>query len=504
MADDVATLNSLVGEIVDLRSAASLLDWDAAVCMPPGGVGVYGNNSATIRRLAHDRFTSTQLGECLERALRQIESLPPDAELSRLVKVTARDYDRAVRVPAEYIAEQAMATSTAYQAWKEARERSDFAIFLPHLEKIIALKQQYVGFFQPLDHPYDAVLEDYEPGFRTSDIETMFGALRERQVDLARTIQNHPRSEDAFLRASYDEQVMVNFAREVISTFGFDWSRGRQDKSAHPFATPIGTDDVRITTRFDERNPFETLFSTMHEAGHALYEQGVAPVWERTVVRGGASLGVHESQSRLWENLIGRSLPFWEHFFPLLRRRFPSQLQGVSLEAFYHAINRVKSSFIRVEADEVTYNLHVMPRVEIEIALLTKAIAAKDAPDFWNAKMKEYLGIVPDSPTHGILQDMHWSIGLFGYFATYTVGNLISVQLWEKFTAERPDSSEMIRRGEFAPIREWLRTVLHRHGRSYQPRELVENITGSAISTKPYLDYLSIKYGALCGLPAGG
>jgi carboxypeptidase Taq len=232
----------------------------------------------------------------------------------------------------------------------------------------------------------------------------------------------------------------------------------------------------------------------MHEAGHALYEQGVNPDWERTLARGGASLGVHESQSRLWENLIGRSLPFWEHFFPGLQQRFPSQLGDVSLDRFYRGINKVEPSLIRVEADEVTYNLHVMLRVEIEIALLTGTIVPKDAPAFWTEKMEEYLGVVPDTTGNGILQDMHWSIGLFGYFATYTHGNLVSVQLWDRFKADEPDWSGQLRRGEFAPLREWLRTSLHQHGRSYQPRELVERITGSPISTAPYLQYLESKY----------
>ena len=261
------------------------------------------------------------------------------------------------------------------------------------------------------------------------------------------------------IRDSYGETEMLGFATEVISTFGFDWTRGRQDKSAHPFAIPIGSDDVRITTRYDERRPFETLFSTMHEAGHALYEQGVNPSWSRTLVRGGASLGVHESQSRLWENLIGRSLPFWEHFFPLLELRFASQLGGISVEAFYRGMNQVQPSLIRVEADEVTYNLHVMVRVEIEIALLTGAVSANDAPAFWNEKMKEYLGVEPVAPADGILQDMHWSLGLFGYFATYTFGNVISVQLWEKFKSGEPRWAEQIRRGDFTPLREWLRFV---------------------------------------------
>ena len=496
----VARLNALVSDVVDLRHAASLIGWDERVCMPSGGVAVHGDMAATIQRIAHEKFTSDELGRALEDAAREVQSLPPESEPSRLVKVTARDYDRATRVPSDYVEEQARVASAAHQAWKEARQQSRYALFQPHLEKVVRLGQQYAGFFQPVAHPYDALVDPYEPGILTSEIQAIFDVLRPRQVELVREIQQHPADEPAFMRASYDESTMLAFSSEVISAFGFDWKRGRQDKSTHPFATPIGSDDVRITTRFDPRNPFEMLFATMHEAGHALYEQGIGTAWTRTLARGGASLGVHESQSRLWENVIGRSRPFWVHFFPILQQRFPAQLGGVTLDAFHRGINRVKRSLIRVEADEVTYNLHVMLRVEIEIALLTGALSTHDAPEFWNAKMKEYLGVEPDTDANGILQDMHWSIGLFGYFATYTLGNLISVQLWEKYKDDDPQWKERLHRGEFGPLREWLRECVHQHGRSYQPRDLVARVTGQPVSTAPYLDYLRAKYGALYGL----
>ena len=496
----LATLNALVGEIVDLRNAASLIGWDERVSMPPGGVAAHGGMAATIQRIAHEKFTSARLGSALQDAAREVASLPPDAEAARLVKATARDYDRAVRVPSDFVAEQAHVASAAHQAWKEARAQSSYALFQPHLEKVVRLGQQYAGFFQPLAHPYDALIDPYEPGILTSEIQDIFDVLRPRQVELVRAIQERPLESAPFLKATYDEGEMAAFSTEVITAFGFDWNRGRQDKSTHPFAAPIGSDDVRMTTRFDGRKPFEMLFAAMHETGHALYEQGVSPSWARTLACGGASLGVHESQSRLWENVVGRSRPFWQHFFPRLQQRFASQLGGLTLDQFHRGINQVTPSLIRVEADEVTYNLHVMLRVEIEIALLTGAISTADAPAYWNAKIQEYLGIVPDSDANGILQDMHWSIGLFGYFATYTLGNLISVQLWEKYTEDDPRWASRIQSGEFATLREWLRSVLHQHGRSYQPRELVERITGRPISTAPYLAYLESKYGELYGL----
>jgi carboxypeptidase Taq len=496
----VARLNALVGEIVDLRHAASLIGWDERVLMPPGGVAVHGGMAATIQRIAHEKFTSAQLGSALQDAAREVESLSPDSEAARLVRVTARDYGRAVRVPSEFVAEQAHVASAAHQAWKDARAQSNYALFQPHLEKVVRLGRQYAGFFQPVAHPYDALIDPYEPGTLTSEIQEIFDVLRPRQVALVRALQERPVEPAPFLEATYDEREMLAFSTEVITAFGFDWTRGRHDTSTHPFAAPIGADDVRITTRFDPRNPFEMPFAAMHEAGHALYEQGISPSWARTLVSGGASLGMHESQSRMWENVIGRSRPFWQHFFPLLRRRFPAQLGGLSLDEFHRGINHVKQSLIRVEADEVTYNLHVMLRVEIEIALLTGVISTREAPAYWNAKMHDYLGIVPDDDANGILQDMHWSIGLFGYFATYTLGNLISVQLWEKYKEDDPEWGARIARGEFGALREWLRVALHQHGRSYQPRDLVMRITGRPVSTAPYLGYLESKYGELYGL----
>lgn len=496
----ITRLNALVGEVVDLRHAATLIGWDERVLMPPGGVTVHAEMAATIQRIAHEKFTSPDLGRALEDAAKDVEALPADSPVKRLVGTTARDYARAARVPSAWVEKHAHVASAAHQAWKDARESSNYAIFRPHLEQVVALEQEYATFFAPLAHPYDALVDPYEPGMLTSEIQDIFRVLRPRQIELVRAIQEQPAADAPFLTAEYDDKEMLAFSTEVITAFGFDWTRGRQDRSTHPFATPLGTDDVRITTRFDTRHPFEMPFAAMHEAGHALYEQGIAPSWHRTLARGGASLGVHESQSRLWENVIGRSRPFWEHFYSRLQARFPSQLGAVSLDTFHRGINQVKRSLIRVEADEVTYNLHVMLRVEIEMALLTGAISTHDAPEYWNAQMQEYLGIAPDTDANGILQDMHWSIGLFGYFATYTLGNLISVQLWEAYTTADDQWEARIRRGEFSTLREWLRDAIHQHGRSYQPRELVARATGRPLSTEPYLDYLESKYGELYGL----
>ena len=287
---------------------------------------------------------------------------------------------------------------------------------------------------------------------------------------------------------------MLAFAVEVVTAFGFDWTRGRQDRSVHPFASSIGENDVRITTRWVEGQPMSLLFGTMHETGHALYEQGVSPSLHRTPLEGGVSLGVHESQSRLWENRVGRSLPFWEHFYPRLQGRFPSQLGAVPVERFYKGINKVQPSLIRVEADEATYNLHVMLRVELEIAMLEGQARVHDLPEIWNSRMKEYLGVTPPDDAQGVLQDIHWSAGLFGYFATYTIGNLIAAQLWEKFGQTHPTRDEDMRRGNFSSLLSWLRAELHQYGRSYKPQELVTRICGSPVEPAPYLRYLEAKY----------
>ena len=367
---DVARLRALIGDVMDLRHAADLIEWDERVCMPPGGQTVHGEMSAALRRLAHETFTSARVGEALEAARRSVAALDPDTTDARMVTVVARDYARATRVPAEFVAEHAAAVSVAQHTWAEARAKSDFAQFVPHLERIVDLKRRYVAFFPPAEHPYDVLLDEYEPGMKTADVRRLFESLRTRQVAIIQASAGRPTPNADFLAATYEESDIRRFADEVVTAFGFDWTRGRQDKSVHPFATGIGASDVRITTRWVEGQPLALLFGTMHEAGHAMYEQGVADEHQRTLLEGGASLGVHESQSRLWENLVGRSRPFWKHFFPKLQAACSAQLRGVSADAFYTAINRVQPTLIRVEADEATYNLHIMLRVELELALI--------------------------------------------------------------------------------------------------------------------------------------
>jgi len=500
MSSALEQLNARIREVADLRHAADLLEWDERVCMPSGGAPTHGEMLSTVRRLAHQQFTAAEVGRLLDAAAREVASADPDADSTRLVAVTARDYRKATQVPATFVAEQAEAVSAAQHAWSEARARNDLALFRPHLERVIALKRQYVSFFPPADHPYDVLLDDFEPGMKTAEVKAIFDELRKGQVELLRAIAARPQIDDACLRVPYAEADLYTFAVEVITKFGFDWERGRQDKSTHPFATAIGSNDVRITTRFMERYPFSLLFGTMHETGHALYEQGVSRAHHRTQLEGGASLGVHESQSRLWENLVGRSRPFWEYFYPALQERFPTQLGGVTLNDFYRAINKVQPSLIRVEADEATYNLHVMMRVELEMAVVEGRLDVAGLPAAWNDLMEEYLGVRPPDDATGVLQDIHWSAGLLGYFATYTLGNLISAQLWERFGAEYPERDAAIRRGDFSKLLSWLRSEVHQYGRKYEPQELVHRAVGSKIDPGPYLRYLRNKFGEIYGI----
>jgi carboxypeptidase Taq len=335
---------------------------------------------------------------------------------------------------------------------------------------------------------------------KTEEVKAIFDGLRPKQVKLIKAIAKSKQVKDDFLFKKFNEKKLNDFGVNVITKFGYDWTRGRQDKAAHPFETTFSVNDVRITTRYEDDNPIAMLFSSMHESGHAMYEQGVNPAYDRSPLGGGASMAIHESQSRMWENLVGRSLPFWEHFYPELKKAFPSQLDGVGLKAFYKAINKVEPSFIRVNADEATYNLHIMLRLELEIGMVEGTIAVKDLPEIWNTKMQEYLGIVPPDDAHGVLQDIHWSGGAIGYFSTYALGNLVSAQVWEKIRKDIRNLDDQICRGDFGELLGWLRKNIHQYGHKYEPQALVEKVTGSKITPEPYVRYLTKKYSEIYGL----
>jgi len=496
VSEKLGKLKDLLAEVNDLHHAAAILEWDQQTYMPPGGAEARGQQLATLGKLAQVKFTSDEVGSLLSDLASELAG-DTHSENAALVRVAQRDYDKAVRVPPEFVAERARVTTHAHEAWVEARKQSNFSIFRPHLEKVLDLVRQYISFFPVAEHAYDTLLDDYEPGMKTADVRRIFDDLRPQQVDLIRKISERKPPEDKVLHRKYDQAKLVEFAVQVATQFGYDWSRGRQDRAPHPFETTFSINDVRITTRFEPKAPINTLFNTLHESGHAMYEQGVKQEYERTHLMGGCSLALHESQSRMWENLVGRSMPFWEHFFPEFKRRFPSQVGDVGVKGFYKAVNKVQPSFIRVEADEATYNLHIMLRLELEIGMIEGTIKIVDLPEVWNAKMKEYLGIIPPNDAQGVLQDIHWSGGSIGYFSTYALGNLVSAQLWEKILKDIPDLAAQIRNGKFASLLSWLRTNLHLHGRRYEPQEMVERITGSRIDSAPYVRYLTAKYGEI-------
>jgi len=500
MSQKLDQLKEIIGEVADLNSALSLLSWDQQTYMPPGGSEARGQHLATIGKIAHQKATSPQVGELLQGLKEELDGRDPDSDEAALVRVAARDYDKAVRVPPEFVAEHAVVTSKAFEAWHAARANARFEIFRPHLEKVVELVKRYITFFPPADHPYDVLLDDYEPGMKTADVQAIFGVLRPRQVELIKSIASRPQVNDKFLHRKFDERKLWDFSADVTRSFGYDWSRGRMDKAPHPFETSFSMNDVRITNRFEPSHPLSTLFSAMHEAGHAMYEQGVNGTHERTSLAHGTSLAVHESQSRMWENVIGRSMPFWEMMYPRLKRAFPAQLDGIGVKNFYKAINKVEPSFIRVNADEATYNLHIMLRLELEIKMVEGSLAIKDLPAIWNSKMKEYLGITPQNDAEGVLQDVHWSYGSIGYFSTYALGNLISAQLWDKVRRDIRDLDGKIRAGKFEVLLHWLRENIHRHGRKYDPQDLVQQVTGSPITPEPYMRYLTDKYSEIYGL----
>jgi carboxypeptidase Taq len=487
-------LTEILNEVADFDHASALLGWDQQTYMPKGGVEARGQQLSTLRKISHMKFTSAEVGALLDDLQKSLDDLDADSDEARLLKVTQREYEKQTKVPADMVAEFSRVTSIAQQAWQEARKEDNFSLFQPHLEKVMDLRRQYAELFSPYEHIYDPLLDDFEPGLKTKEVQEIFTALRPKQVALVKAIKEQPQIDDSFLLQEYDLQAQWDFGSEVITKFGYDWNHGRMDKAAHPFTTSFGMDDVRITTRVFLDDIASGLSSTMHESGHALYDLGINHEYDRTPLGEASSLAIHESQSRMWENLVGKSFTFWEYFYPRLQDHFPKQLKDVQLEKFYKGINKVEPSLIRVDADEATYNLHIMLRLELEIALMEGSLLVKDLPDAWNACMEEYLGIIPPSDANGVLQDIHWSAGLVGYFSTYALGNIISVQLWERILQDIPDLYEQFRKGEFSSLLEWLRSHIHVYGAKYEPKELVLKATGSKIDPDPYMRYLENKY----------
>lgn len=491
-------LKNRLAEVHDLETAAAVLIWDQRTYMPPGGAEARGRQLARLERLAHEKFIEPSIARLLEELRPYEESLPYESDEASLIRVARRDYEKAVRVPPEFTQELASHTAVSYAAWEKARPADDFGAVQPYLERTLGLSRRLADFFPGYEHIADPLIDYRDQGMTAASLQSLFGELRERLVPLARAIAAQPAADDSCLHRTYPEEQQLAFGLEVIRRFGYDFERGRQDKTAHPFMITFSLGDIRITTRVKENDLGDALFSTMHEAGHALYEQGIPMALEGTPLADGTSSGVHESQSRTWENQVGRSRGFWTFFYPRLQAVFPDQLGSVPLDTFYRAVNKVQPSLIRTDADEVTYNLHVMLRFDLELAMLEGSLAVKDLPEVWNERMKADLGVTPSDDRDGVLQDVHWfghHVG--GVFQGYTLGNIMAAQFCARAAEERPSIPNEIESGEFGGLLAWLRQNLYRHGRKFTAAELVERVTGGPLSIEPYMRYLETKYGEL-------
>lgn len=495
MNSQFADLKTRLTEIADLNKINAVLNWDQQTMMSPKGAAVRAEQMATIGKIAHSQFTSAEIGKLLDDLREYEKSLPYDSDDASLIRVARQDYEKQKAVPTELRVEMTRVAGLARNAWVEARKQSDFKLFLPHLEKTFELKRRYVDCFKPYDHVYDPLLDDFERGMKTAEVKTIFDALKKDLIPLIAQIRERIDAvSDECLHGKFPIDRQRKFALNVIEYFGFRADSWRLDPTVHPFASNSGINDIRITTRYYEDFINPSLFGSMHECGHGLYENGVAPELERTILARGASSSLHESQSRMWENLVGRSRAFWKFFYPKIQATFPEQFLRVDTETFYRAVNKVQPSFIRVEADEATYGLHIIVRFELEQEIMEGKLALKDVPEAWNARMKQYLGVDVPNDAQGCLQDVHWSAGLVGYFPTYQLGNIIASQIWEKVLADMPDLYAQFERGEFMKLREWLREKLHRHGRKFTPKETLARVVGGSIDVAPYIRYLKSKF----------
>lgn len=496
-------LKQRLSEIKDLKDAGAVLSWDQMTFMPPGGAEARGRQMATLERLAHEKFIAPEIGRLLEELEPIVQKLPRDSPDAALIRVTTHDYEKAVKIPSSFAAEFSEHTSKTYATWAKARAERDFKLVRPLLEKTLDYSRQLANFFPGYPcagarHIADPLIDDLDEGMTVAIIRPLFQKLRAELTPLVKIITAQPAPDDSCLRQEFPGDGQLALGIQVARKMGYDFARGRQDKSPHPFTTSFSIGDVRITTRVNPNHLSEALFSTIHESGHALYEQGINPAFDGTSLGTGASMSVHESQSRLWENLVGRSRVFWEYFYPQLQTVFPDQLRSVPLEVFYRAINKVERSLIRTEADEITYNLHVMLRFDLELAMLEGKLAIKDLPEAWNARYYDDLGITPADDGEGVLQDMHWFSGTIGgYFQSYTLGNILSAQFFNAALKAFPNIPAEIGKGDFHNLYGWLREHIYQYGRMYKAPEIIQKATGKPLEIEPYIKYLRTKYGEL-------
>ncbi|WP_257448599.1 carboxypeptidase M32 [Archangium lipolyticum] len=494
------TFDALLARMQELRDLGGLIGlatWDQETYLPSKGAESRAFQLSTIQGIHHERLVDPRLGELLSWAIGN-KGLTDDQRA--MARVLTHERDRAVKVPKALVQALAEAQSRGLVAWREARKQNRFAVFQPALARLLALRREQADAYGHSGERYDALLEGYEPGMRVARLTPVLSALRDNLIPLVAALQAAPRKvTDFFQGRRFDLDTQWRLSLRLLADMGFDLEAGRQDKSIHPFSSGQHPKDVRLTTDLEE-GTLTGLFSTLHEGGHGLYEQGFSESHYRTPLANAPSMGLHESQSRMWENLVGRGRPFWTHYFPVMREAFPEALAGVDLDTFHSAVNRVTPSLIRVEADEVTYNLHIVLRYELELLLIRDELPLSELPSAWNERMRRFLGVTPPDDTQGVMQDIHWAWGEFGYFPTYSLGNLYAASLYAAAKRALPGLEEGIARGQLLPLRDWLRTHVHAEGYRLPAEELVRNVTGQGLTDSDFLAYLKSKYGALYGV----
>lgn len=497
----MAELKRRLLEVSDINSAGSILNWDQTTYMPPAGNAVRSRQGALLARIAHERATDPEIGRLLDDLRSYGESLPYDHDDAATLRVAQRDYDQLVKIPAPFLGEMFEHIGNLYETWTRARPANDWSMVRDGLAKTLDYSRRMAEFF-PHDHIADPLIDFSDYGMKAESVRAVFADLRAKLVPIVKAITEQTPADDGPVRKHFPKDEQLAFGVSIIKDYGFDFNRGRQDLTHHPFMTRFSTGDVRITTRVDEHYLNDALFGTLHEAGHALYELGIDPAFDGTPLGGGTSSGVHESQSRTWENIVGRSRSFWTHYYPKLQTAFSDQLKNVSLDQFYRAINKVERSLIRVDADEVTYNLHVMIRFELELQLLEGSLSIDDLPETWKARYTSDLGITPPDDKDGVLQDVHWYGGTIGgAFQGYTLGNLMSAQFYDAALKAHPEIETEMGEGKFSTLLGWLTENIYRPGSKFTADELVQRVTGTSLQVDPLINYLKSKYGELYTLP---
>lgn len=488
----------LTQKAADLNNASAVLGWDQETYMPPKSAGFRARQLSTLATLAHETVTSEHYGNLLQDLL-STDGLADEEQQN--VRLSFEDFDKNRKLPGSFVEEMSQASSNSFNAWIQARNENKFSVFAPELDKMIALKRKQADLYGYECHAYNALMDDYEKGATVDLLDGVFGVVKAELPTLLQKIAAVPQVDDSFFSKFYPKQQQWNFSLSVLNSMGYDMKAGRQDYAEHPFTTSFSPTDVRITTRVNENDFAALLWSTIHEGGHALYEQGLPEAYYGLPLGQATSLAIHESQSRLWENCVGRGLDFWTAFYPELQQTFPDQLQDVSLSSFYKGMNKVQPSLVRTEADEVTYHFHVMIRYEIEKALLENNIQTKDLPAYWNQQYQRYLGVTPPNDKQGVLQDVHWSHGSFGYFPTYSLGSFYAVQFFNRVSQDHFAVTGEISNGIFSSLLKWLRKQVHQHGRRYRSEELCKMITGKGLDINAFLSYANTKYAGIYGFP---